>query len=144
MNTYAFLIKARAKSDKKSLFCWLSAKSYLRAERDIANIIEDAEIEIGRGADYNLPIRTDWFVVDDLPEEGKLDDTWCDRYELNDDGKSWRHIPKAGAASVNIQEDHAATTEQSNSEVTIKNATLATSCTGSSPSRWQTCDRNTL
>lgn len=124
MNTYAFLIKAKAKSDKKSLFCWLSAKSDLRAERDIANIIEDAEIETGRGADYNLPIRTDWFVVDDLPEEGMLDSTWCDRYELNDDGKSWRHIPKAGTTSVNIQEDHAATTQQSSSEVAIKNATF--------------------
>ncbi|MCA6941366.1 hypothetical protein LF927_09230 [Pectobacterium polaris] len=107
MNTYAFLIKAKAKSDKKSLFCWLSAKSDSRAEREIMNILEDEEIPAGRGGDYNLPVRTDWFVVDDLPEEGVLDDTWCDRYELNDDGKSWRQIPKSEPTSTNIQDDHA-------------------------------------
>lgn len=107
MNTYAFLIKAKAKSDKKSLFCWLSAKSDSRAEREIMNILEDEEIATGRGGDYNLPLRTDWFVVDDLPEEGVLDDTWCDRYELNDDGQSWRQIPKYESASFSIKSDHA-------------------------------------
>ncbi|WP_233981692.1 RecE family exodeoxyribonuclease [Pectobacterium versatile] len=115
MNTYAFLIKAKAKSEKKSLFCWLSAKSDSRAEREIMNILEDEEIPTGRGGDYNLPLRTDWFVVDDLPEEGVLDDTWCDRYELNDDGQSWRQIPKSEPASTNIQDEHAAITGQTTS-----------------------------
>ncbi|MHB9319077.1 3'-5' exoribonuclease domain-containing protein [Phytobacter diazotrophicus] len=93
MQTYAFLIKAKAKAtDAKHLFCWLSAKSDSRAEREIANILEDAEIETGRGAPYLQPVRTDWPVVDDLPEEGKLDNTWCDRYELNEDGRSWKLI----------------------------------------------------
>ncbi|MGQ5289773.1 PD-(D/E)XK nuclease-like domain-containing protein [Pectobacterium actinidiae] len=115
MNTFAFLIKAKAKSDKKSLFCWLSAKSDSRADREIMNILEDEEIQTGRGGDYNLPLRTDWFVVDDLPEEGTLDDTWCDRYELNDDGKSWRKIPKSEPASTNIQDEHAAITGQTTS-----------------------------
>lgn len=91
MQTYAFLIKAKAKAtDAKHLFCWLSAKSDSRAEREIANILEDAEIETGRGTPYLQPVRTDWPVVDDLPEEGKLDNTWCDRYELNEDGRSWK------------------------------------------------------
>ncbi|MCK6677636.1 exonuclease [Enterobacter asburiae] len=94
MQTYAFLIKAKAKAtDAKHLFCWLSAKSDSRAEREIANILEDADIETGRGAPYLQPVRTDWFVVDDLPEEGVLDATWCDRYELNEDGRSWKLIP---------------------------------------------------
>lgn len=95
MQTYAFLIKAKAKAtDAKHLFCWLSAKSDSRAEREIANILEDAEIETGRGAPYLQPVRTDWPVVDDLPEEGKLDITWCDRYELNEDGRSWKLISR--------------------------------------------------
>ncbi|AYH27126.1 exodeoxyribonuclease [Pectobacterium parmentieri] len=115
MNTYAFLIKAKAKSDKKSLFCWLSAKSDSRADREIMNILEDEEIQTGRGGDYNLPLRTDWFVVDDLPEEGVLDDKWCDRYELNDDGQSWRQIPKSEPASTNTQDEHAAITGQTTS-----------------------------
>ncbi|EPR1455627.1 3'-5' exoribonuclease domain-containing protein [Citrobacter koseri] len=93
MNTYAYLIKAKAKAaDAKNLFCWFSAKSDSRAEREILNILEDSGIEVGRGADHQLPIRTNWFVVDDLPEEGKLDDTWCDRYELGEDGASWKKI----------------------------------------------------
>ncbi|HBU6551170.1 TPA: 3'-5' exoribonuclease, partial [Citrobacter freundii] len=34
--------------------------------------------------------RTNWFVVDDLPEESTLDDTWCDRYELAEDQQTWQ------------------------------------------------------
>lgn len=106
MNTYAFLIKAKAKSGAKNLFCWFSAKSDSRAQREIENILEDAEIEVGRGADYQLPVRTNWLVVDDLPAERVLDDAWCDRYELGDDGISWSKITKE-AKSVNIQDEHA-------------------------------------
>lgn len=106
MNTYAFLIKAKAKLGAKNLFCWLSAKSDSRAQREIENILEDAEIETGRGADYQLPVRTNWLIVDDLPAEGVLDDTWCDRYELGDDGISWSKITKE-AKSVNIQDERA-------------------------------------
>ncbi|HGV0031715.1 TPA: 3'-5' exoribonuclease, partial [Citrobacter freundii] len=47
-------------------------------------------IAVGRGADYQLPVRTNWFVVDDLPEESTLDDTWCDRYELAEDQQTWQ------------------------------------------------------
>lgn len=93
MNNYAYLIKAKAKAtEAKNLFCWFSAKSDSRAERRILDILEDAEINVGRGANHQLPIRTNWFIVDDLPEEGVLDDTWCDRYELGEDGLSWQKI----------------------------------------------------
>lgn len=94
MSNYAYLIKAKAKSaDAKSLFCWFSAKSDSRADREILNLLEDAGISVGRGADHQLPIRTNWFIVDDLPEENVLDDTWCDRYELGgEDGISWGKI----------------------------------------------------
>lgn len=94
MNNYAYLVKAKAKSaDAKSLFCWFPAKSDSRAEREILNILEDAGIAVGRGADHQLPTRTHWYIVDDLPEEGSLDDTWCDRYELGgEDGITWGKI----------------------------------------------------
>ncbi|PRI21494.1 PD-(D/E)XK nuclease-like domain-containing protein [Pectobacterium versatile] len=124
MNTYAFLIKAKAKSEKKSLFCWLSAKSDSRADREIMNVLEDAEIATGRGGDYNLPIRIDFPVFNDLPEEGYLDYTWFDRYELAEDGVTCKKIciiePQytevitenattlpAETASTSIQDDHA-------------------------------------
>ncbi|EOE2713620.1 3'-5' exonuclease [Klebsiella michiganensis] len=94
MNNYAYLIKAKAKAtDSRNLFCWFTAKSDSRAERKILDILEDAEINVGRGADHQLPIRTNWHIVDDLPEENVLDETWCDRYELGgEDGLTWQKI----------------------------------------------------
>lgn len=94
MLTCAYLIKAKAKAaDAKSLFCWFSAKSDSRAEREILNILEDNGIDVGRGADYQLPLRTNWLVVDDLPEESTLDAAWCERYELGgEDGLTWHKI----------------------------------------------------
>lgn len=100
MNNYPYLIKAKAKANEaKSIFCWFSAKSDSRAERKILDILEDAEINVGRGASHQLPIRTNWLIVDDLPEEGVLDDTWCDRYELGgEDGLTWQKIVAPAAA----------------------------------------------
>ncbi len=100
MNNYPYLIKAKAKANEaKSLFCCFSAKSDSRAERKILDILEDAEINVGRGASHQLPIRTNWLIVDDLPEEGVLDDTWCDRYELGgEDGLTWQKIVAPAAA----------------------------------------------
>ncbi|MGA1933904.1 3'-5' exoribonuclease domain-containing protein [Klebsiella pneumoniae complex sp. WS1778] len=100
MNNYPYLIKAKAKANEaKNLFCWFSAKSDSRAERKILDILEDAEINVGRGASHQLPIRTNWLIVDDLPEEGVLDDTWCDRYELGgEDGLAWQKIVAPAAA----------------------------------------------
>lgn len=100
MNNYAYLIKAKAKStDAKSQFCQFPAKSDSRAEREILNILEDAGIQVGRGADHQLPIRTNFPVFDDLPEDGVLDATWCDRYELGGvDGLTWQKIVVAEAA----------------------------------------------
>lgn len=100
MNNYPYLIKAKAKANEaKSLFCWFSAKSDSRAERKILDILEDADINVGRGASHQLPIRTNWLIVDDLPEEGVLDDTWCDRYELGgEDGLTWQKIVAPAAA----------------------------------------------
>lgn len=100
MNNYPYLIKAKAKANEaKNLFCWFSGKSDSRAERKILDILEDAEINVGRGASHQLPIRTNWLIVDDLPEEGVLDDTWCDRYELGgEDGLTWQKIVAPAAA----------------------------------------------
>lgn len=92
MNNYAYLIKAKAKAtEAKSIFCWFSAKSDSRADREILNILEDEGITVGRAADHQLPIRTNFPVLDDLPVESVLDDTWCDRYQL-DGNNCWQKI----------------------------------------------------
>lgn len=97
---YAYLIKSRKNSGKPNLFVWFESKSDSRADREVMNILEDAEIETGRGADHQLPVRTDMPVFDDLPEESELDTTWCDRYELAEDARTWKKIVAAETASA--------------------------------------------
>ncbi|VTP69677.1 Exodeoxyribonuclease 8 [Leclercia adecarboxylata] len=47
----------------------------------------------GRGKDYAKPVRTDFPVFNDLPEESTIDYTWCERYTLADDQRTWNVIP---------------------------------------------------
>ncbi|HCC77882.1 MAG TPA: exodeoxyribonuclease VIII [Shigella sp.] len=103
---FPYVVKATQKSGKPDAFVWFTAKTEARANLMLDVALEDAGIETGRGKDYAKPIRTDFPVVDGLPEEGIVDFTWCDRYELQEDGRTW--LPKAKPAeSVNIQDEHA-------------------------------------
>ncbi|EEW2203683.1 exodeoxyribonuclease VIII [Escherichia coli] len=90
------LIKASQKSGKKDAVIWFTAKSVARANLQLDVALEEAGIEeTGRGKDYAKPIRTDFPVYDDLPEEGAVDYTWCERYELQNDDRTW--MPKVTA-----------------------------------------------
>lgn len=86
------LLKASQKSGKPNGVFWFSAKTEARAKLQVQVIIEDAGIETGRGCDYQLPIFTNFPVFDDLPEEEVIDFTWCDRYGLGEDGRTWQKI----------------------------------------------------
>ncbi|MGL5386687.1 MAG: RecE family exodeoxyribonuclease [Serratia sp. (in: enterobacteria)] len=86
---FAFYLKGKLKSGKKSLWVFFESLNEDRAMRDLQNKIEDAGLN---PKDYFKPVRTDFHVVDDLPVEGEFCDTWCDRYSLADDGKSWERI----------------------------------------------------
>jgi len=93
------LLKASQKSGKKDAVIWFTAKSAARAALTLDVALEDAEIETGRGKDYAKPVRTDMPIVDDLPEEGVIDYTWCERYTLADDQRTWNVIPGAASQS---------------------------------------------
>ncbi|EIL6443273.1 PD-(D/E)XK nuclease-like domain-containing protein [Salmonella enterica] len=95
---FPYVVKATQKSGKPDAFVWFTAKTEARANLMLDVALEDAGIETGRGKDYTKPIRTDFPVVDDLPEEGEVDFTWCNRYELQDDGRTW--LPKAAGDVV--------------------------------------------
>lgn len=95
---FPYVVKATQKSGKPDAFVWFTAKTEARANLMLDVALEDAGIETGRGKDYAKPIRTDFPVVDDLPKEGEVDFTWCDRYELQDDGRTW--LPKAAGVST--------------------------------------------
>ncbi|MCW0941924.1 RecE family exodeoxyribonuclease [Citrobacter freundii] len=105
---FPYVVKATQKSGKPDAFVWFTAKTEARANLMLDVALEDAGIETGRGKDYAKPIRTDFPVVDDLPEEGKVDFTWCDRYELAEDQRTWNVKLKAddAAQEENYQTDN--------------------------------------
>lgn len=98
------LIKATQKSGKLDAVHWQTAKTEARANLMLDVALEDAGIEIGRGHDYNKPVRTDFPVFDDLPEEGIVDFEWCKRYELADDGRTWQLIQIAATDDEHTEE----------------------------------------
>lgn len=101
---YFYLIKATQKSGKADAIIWRSAKSEARAQLQLDVDLEDAEIETGRGKDYQKPIRTNFPVFNDLPAEGVLDFEWCKHYQLGDDQRTWQVIPGAVADSTTTVE----------------------------------------
>ncbi|HDS5588720.1 PD-(D/E)XK nuclease-like domain-containing protein [Enterobacter sp. ASE] len=95
---FFYVVKATQKSGKEDAVIWFIAKSEARANLQLDVELEDAGIETGRGKDYAKPVRTDFPVYNDLPEESTVDYTWCKRYEIQDDGRTW--LPKAAAESA--------------------------------------------
>ncbi|WP_407301888.1 RecE family exodeoxyribonuclease [Raoultella planticola] len=100
---YFYLIKATQKSGKADAIIWRSAKSEARAQLQLDVDLEDAEIETGRGKDYQKPIRTDFPVFNDLPAEGVIDYSWCERYQLADDQRTWQIIPGATDSTTVVE-----------------------------------------
>lgn len=83
-------IKATQKSGKEDAVIWFTSKTEARANLQLDVELEEAGIETGRGKDYQKPIRTDFPVYDDLPEESTVDYAWCKRYELDEDQRTWK------------------------------------------------------
>ncbi|HIB3268143.1 RecE family exodeoxyribonuclease [Citrobacter sp. FDAARGOS_156] len=97
---FFYVVRATQKSGKQDAVVWFTAKTEARANLMLDVALEDAGIETGRGKDYAKPIRTDFPVVDDLPEEGEIDFIWCDRYELAEDQHTWNVKLKADDAAL--------------------------------------------
>ena len=99
------VVKATQKSGKKDAVIWFTSKTEARANLQLDVELEDAGIETGRGKDYQKAIRTDFPVFNDLPEEGVVDYTWCERYELAEDLRTWQLKPGAAPQDTFHQED---------------------------------------
>ncbi|MFV0107341.1 RecE family exodeoxyribonuclease [Enterobacter ludwigii] len=119
---FFYVVKATQKSGKEDAVIWFTAKSEARANLQLDVELEDAGIETGRGKDYTKPVRTDFPVYNDLPEESTVDYTWCKRYELQDDGRTW--LPKAGAESTGAIDDTAAPEKTVKVETTVESVPL--------------------
>ncbi|HED6252547.1 TPA: PD-(D/E)XK nuclease-like domain-containing protein [Enterobacter cloacae] len=119
---FFYVVKATQKSGKEDAVIWFTAKSEARANLQLDVELEDACIETGRGKDYAKPVRTDFPVYNDLPEESIVDYTWCKRYELQDDGRTW--LPKAGAESTGVMDKTAAPEPTVKVETTVESVPL--------------------
>lgn len=103
---FFYVVKATQKSGKPDAVVWFTAKTEARANLQLDVALEDANIETGRGKDYQKPIRTDFPVFNDLPEESAVDLTWCERYELAEDLRTWQ--PKPGSKSDDVLHNESA------------------------------------
>ncbi|MEY7603744.1 RecE family exodeoxyribonuclease [Klebsiella pneumoniae] len=121
---YFYLIKATQKSGKADAVIWRTNKSEARALLQLDVVLEDAGIETGRGKDYQKPIRTDFPVFNDLPAEGVLDYSWCERYQLDDDGRTWTLKPGQAPADVHHGDDAGVTYEAISGELVDANTTV--------------------
>ncbi|OIZ39937.1 RecE family exodeoxyribonuclease [Citrobacter freundii] len=110
---FFYVVKATQKSGKQDAVIWFTAKTEARANLQLDVALEDAGIETGRGKDYAKPIRTDFPVVDGLPKEGEVDFTWCDRYELAEDQRTWNVKQQAEDESVDDADIEDSTAEES-------------------------------
>lgn len=119
---YFYLIKATQKSGKADAVIWRSAKTESRALLQLDVDLEDAEIETGRGKDYQKPIRTDFPVFNDLPAEGVLDYSWCERYQLADDGRTWALKPGQEPVDVHHTDDAEVSSETVTDELVDDNS----------------------
>lgn len=90
---YFVNLRAKVKSGLKDVVFWISAKSDARALREMENALEDADIK--RSAFFKDAVVTGLPVYNDLPQEGELDFTWCERYAFSDDTGTWLPIAPA-------------------------------------------------
>jgi exodeoxyribonuclease VIII len=128
---FFYLVKATQKSGKPDAVVWLSANTQSRAALQLDVALEDAGIEIGRGKDYAKPVRTDFPVFNDLPEESTIDYTWCERYTLADDQRTWNVIP--GTAP---QDETALAPASTTSDADLPAAPVTIADTPAEPDYW--------
>ncbi|EKG9906105.1 hypothetical protein O5Q61_000463 [Salmonella enterica] len=131
---YFVNLRAKVKSGLKDVVFWISAKSDARALREMENALEDADIK--RSAFFKDAVITGLPVYNDLPQEGELDFTWCERYAFSDDTGTWLPIAPAQpepAASDNasISEGYTDESATDNADNTDSGDTTSAACTAS-------------
>lgn len=114
---YFVNLRAKVKSGLKDVVFWISAKSDARALREMENALEDADIK--RSAFFKDAVITGLPVYNDLPQEGELDFTWCERYAFSDDTGAW--LPIAPAQPEPAASDNASINEGDTDESATDN-----------------------
>ncbi|EIW3590809.1 hypothetical protein MC118_001685 [Salmonella enterica] len=118
---YFVNLRAKVKSGLTDVVFWKSAKSDARALREMENALEDADIK--RSAFFKDAVITGLPVYNDLPQEGELDFTWCERYAFSDDTGTWLPIaPAQPEQSESAASDNASISEGYTDESATDNA----------------------
>lgn len=89
MTIYFNFLSAKKSSDAKDAVILVDVETAKECPFAISFLAKQNGIDL---SNYFKPVTTDTPIVDDLPEENEFSTTWCEKYELADDKKTWRLI----------------------------------------------------
>ena len=89
MTIYFNFLSAKKSSDAKDAVILVDVETAKECPFAISFLAKKNSIDL---SNYFKPVTTDTPIVDDLPEENEFSTTWCEKYELADDKKTWRLI----------------------------------------------------
>jgi exodeoxyribonuclease VIII len=118
---FFYVVKATQKSGKEDAVIWFTAKSEARANLQLDVELEDAVLKpaaVRITPNRFAPISR--CITTFLKKAPWI--TWCKRYELQDDGRTW--LPKAGAESTGAVDNTAAPETTVKVETTVESVPL--------------------
>ena len=89
MTIYFNFLSAKKSSDAKDAVILVDVETAKECPFAISFLAKQNGIDL---SNYFKPVTTDTPIVDDLPEENEFSTTWCEKYELADDKKTWQLI----------------------------------------------------
>ncbi|MGO3014750.1 MAG: RecE family exodeoxyribonuclease [Hafnia alvei] len=89
MTIYFNFLSAKKSSDAKDAVVLVDVETAKECPFAISFLAKQNGIDL---SNYFKPVTTDTPIVDDLPEENEFSTTWCEKYELADDKKTWQLI----------------------------------------------------
>lgn len=105
MTIYFNFLSAKKSSDAKDAVILVDVETAKECPFAISFLAKKNSIDL---SNYFKPVTTDTPIVDDLPEENEFSTTWCEKYELADDKKTWRLIAAPESApetNLTVQND---------------------------------------
>nr|WP_279078352.1 RecE family exodeoxyribonuclease [Hafnia alvei] len=100
MTIYFNFLSAKKSSNAKDAVILVDVETAKECPFAISFLAKKNSIDL---SNYFKPVTTDTPIVDDLPEENKFSTTWCEKYELTDDKKTWRLIATEEAPQPDVE-----------------------------------------
>lgn len=100
MTIYFNFLSAKKSSDAKDAVVLVDVETAKECPFAISFLAKQNGIDL---SNYFKPVTTDTPIVDDLPVENEFCTTWCEKYELADDKKTWRLIATEEAPQPDVE-----------------------------------------